>query len=90
MAIGHPSDFSERRSSAKSITSKGRTGVPLRRYIKNKSYRKGHLQGVSTISTMSTIQPRGGREYQHSQRAEIVNVSRASKEQVRGIPKDVP
>jgi heme-degrading monooxygenase HmoA len=62
----------------------------LRRYNNNKSDRKGHLQGMSTISTMSTIQPRKGHEHEYFQRAKTVNVSRATREQVRGMPKDVP
>jgi hypothetical protein len=45
---------------------------------------------MSAISTMSTIQPRKGHEHEYFQRAETVNVSRATKEQVRGMPKDVP
>jgi hypothetical protein len=45
---------------------------------------------MSTISTMSTIQPREGHEHEYFQRAETVKVSRATKEQVRGMPKDVP
>jgi hypothetical protein len=62
----------------------------LRRYNNNKLYRKGHLQGMSTLSTMSTIQPRKGHEHEYFQRAKAVNVSWATKEQVRAMPKDVP
>ena len=45
---------------------------------------------MSTISTVSTIQPCEGHEHEYFQRAERVNVSRATKEQVRGMPTDVP